>query len=131
MMDKTKKKQIKRIIALVCIVVVVVLLAVMPLLAASDAEAEGPIASILSESAAMGSIASAVKGGGTLAEEDPVEITIPQGVMLTEFLVRNGDTVAEGDALAAVDRVSVMSTITQVQESLEYLAEELEAARDE
>ncbi|MBQ7801555.1 MAG: HlyD family efflux transporter periplasmic adaptor subunit [Oscillospiraceae bacterium] len=131
MMDKTKKKQIKRIIALACVAVVVVLLAVMPLLAASDAEAEGPTASILSGNAAMGSISTAVKGGGTLAEEEAVEITVPSGVMLKEFLVKNGDTVAEGDALAAVDRVSVMDAITQVQETLEYLAEQLQDARDE
>ena len=130
-MDKVKKKQIKRIISLICIVVIVILLAVMPLLASSDAEAEGPVASILSGSVHRGDIESAIKGGGTLAEEEALEITIPQGVMLTEFLVNNGDVVSEGDALASVDRVSVMTAITQVQQALEYLNEEMEDARDE
>lgn len=130
-MDKTKKKQIKRIIGLVCVAVLVILLAVMPLLASSNDEAGGPAASILSGTAEVGAIYTGINGGGTLTEEDVTEITIPQGVMLTEFLVSNGDTVAEGDALAAVDRVSVMSTITQVQETLEYLTKEMTDVRDE
>ena len=120
-MDKVKKKQIKRIIALVCIAVIVVVLAVMPLIAGSEAEDDGPVASILSGTAELGSVSTAIKGGGTLTEEDAVEITIPSGVMLTQFLVSNGDAVSAGDALATVDRVSVMSAISQVQETLEYL----------
>ena len=131
MMDKVKKKQIKRIIALVCMALVITALAVMPLLASSEAESDGPVASILSDTAEIGTVGTAIKGGGTLSEEDAVEITIPSGVMLTEFLVNNGDEVAEGDALAAVDRVSVMSAITQVQETLEYLEEQMQDVRDE
>ena len=131
MMDKAKKKQIKRIIALVCIAVVVVALAVMPLAAGSDEESDGPVASILSGTAQIGTVETAIKGGGTLVEEDAVEITIPSGVMLTEFLVNNGDVVSKGDVLATVDRVSVMSAITQVQETLEYLEEEMQDVRDE
>ena len=130
-MDKVKKKQIKRIITLVCIALIVVALAVMPLVAGSEAEDDGPVASILSGTAEIGSVSTAIKGGGTLTEEDAVEITIPFGVMLTEFLVSNGDTVSAGDALATVDRVSVMSAITQVQETLEYLEEEMQDVRDE
>lgn len=130
-MDKVKKKQIKRIIALVCIAVIVVVLAVMPLIAGSEAEDDGPVASILSGTAELGSVSTAIKGGGTLTEEDAVEITIPSGVMLTQFLVSNGDAVSAGDALATVDRVSVMSAISQVQETLEYLEEEMQDVRDE
>lgn len=129
-MDKAKKKRVKKYISWVCIVAVVALLAVMPLLAGSDEETDGPQASILSGTVETGSVSTAIHGGGTLAEEDGVEITVPSGVKLTEFLVANGDAVTAGDALAAVDRVSVMTAITEVQETLEYLAEEMEEAAD-
>lgn len=130
-MDRMKKTQIKRTVSLVCAAAVVAVLAAMPLLAESSGDDDSHKASILSGTAAQAEIGTAVKGGGTLAEEEPVEVTVPYGVMLTEFLVSNGDTVAEGDALVSVDRVSVMDAITQVQQTLDDLAKEIEDARDQ
>ena len=129
-MDKTKKKNIKRIIAIVCVVAVVALLAAMPLLAKQDEKEEGPKASILSGSASNGSINTELIGGGTLAEDDAVTIQLPSAVKLTSFLVSNGDAVTEGTAIATVDRVTVMTAISQVQETLEYLSEQIEEASD-
>ena len=125
-----KKKNIKRIIALVCTVAVVALLAAMPLIARQDPEEDGPKASILSGTVSAGSIDTELIGGGTLAGEDAAVIEIPAAVKLTEFLVSNGDTVTEGTPIAAVDRVTVMNAITQVQETLEYLSEQIEDAGD-
>ena len=127
-MDKARKKNIKRSVALVCAVILVVLLAAMPLLAKQDAKEDGPQASILTGTVATGSINTELISGGTLAEEDPVTVSVPAAVKLTEFLVSNGQTVTEGTPIAAVDRVTVMTAITQVQETLEYLSEEIEAA---
>lgn len=129
-MDKTKKKNIKRIIALVCIVAVVALLAAMPLIAKQDPEEDGPKASILSGTVNTGSIDTELIGGGTLAEDDAVTISVPSAVKLKEFLVSNGDAVTEGTAIATVDRVTVMTAISQVQETLEYLSERIEEASD-
>lgn len=129
-MDKAKKKNIKRIVALVCVVAVVVLLSVMPLLAKQNSDDDGPRASILSGTVSTGSIHTELVGGGTLADEDAVVIDIPAGVKLKEFLVSNGDTVTEGTAIATVDRVTVMTAIEQVQETLEYLAEQIHKAGD-
>ena len=129
-MDKARKKNIKRIIALVCVVCVVALLAAMPLIAKQDPEEDGPKASILSGSVTTGSINTELIGGGTLTEEDAVTISVPAAVKLTEFLVSNGQTVTEGTPIAAVDRVTVMTAISQVQETLEYLSEEIEDAGD-
>lgn len=130
-MDKAKKRKIKNYIILACIVLIVVILAIMPLLVSNNEQADGPVASILSGTVETGDISTIIHGGGTLAEEDAVELTIPDGVKLKEFLVSNGDVVSEGDSLATVDRVSVMSAITQVQETLDYLVEEMDAASDE
>jgi len=129
-MDKTKKKNIKRIIALACMIAIVVLLAAMPLLAKQDDSEDGPKASILSNTVSTGSINTELIGGGTLAEDDAVTIEIPSAVKLKEFLVSNGDAVTEGTAIATVDRVTVMTAISQVQETLEYLSEQIEEASD-
>jgi len=127
-MDKTRKKNIKRIISQVCLAAVVVLLAAMPLIAGQDPEAEGPQASILSGTVSIGSIDTELIGGGTLAEEDAVTISVPSAVKLTKFLVSNGQTVTAGTPIAAVDRVTVMTAISLVQETLEYLSGQIEDA---
>ena len=124
------KKNIKRVIAFVCIVAVVALLAAMPLLAKEEDQEDGPKVSILSGSVSAGSINTELIGGGTLAEEDAVTISVPAAVKLKEFLVSNGDAVTEGTAIATVDRVTVMTAISQVQETLEYLSEQIEEASD-
>ena len=129
-MDKARKKNMKRIIALVCVVAVVAFLAAMPLLAKQDPEDDGPKASILSNTVSTGSINTELIGGGTLAEDDAVTISVPSAVKLKEFLVVNGDAVTEGTAIATVDRVTVMTAISQVQETLEYLSEQIEEASD-
>ncbi len=126
----TKKKNIKRIIAIACAVAVVVLLATMPLIAKQDSETDGPKASILSNTVTYSSIDTELIGGGTLAEDDAVTISVPSAVKLKEFLVSNGDSVTEGTAIATVDRVTVMTAISQVQETLEYLSKQIEEESD-
>lgn len=129
-MDKTRKKNIQRIISLVCIVAIVVLLAAMPLIAKEDPETDGPQASILSGTVGTGSIDTELIGGGTLTEDDAVTISVPAEVKLTAFLVSNGQMVTEGTPIASVDRLTVMTAIQQVQETLEYLSEEIADADD-
>ena len=129
-MDKARKKNMKGILALISLVAVAALLAAMPLIARQEPEKEGPQASILSGKVSAGSINTELIGGGTLAEEDAMSISIPSAVKLKAFLVSNGDAVAEGDAIASVDRVTVMTAISQVQETLEYLSEQIEDASE-
>ena len=129
-MDKAKKKTIKKIVAWICVVAVVAVLAAMPLIAKQTPDEDGPKASILSGKVTSGSIDTEVISGGTLAEEDAVAISIPAEVKLTGFLVSNGDTVTEGSAIATVDRVTVMTAIAQVQETLEYLSEQIDDASE-
>ena len=129
-MDKARKKKLKRIIAAVCAVVVVILLAAMPLIAGNHADSDGPKASILSGTVQTGSIDTELVGGGTLKETDAMAVDIPASVKLTGFLVANGDTVTAGDPIASVDRVTVMTAIAEVQETLDYLAEQIEAERE-
>ena len=129
-MDKARKKNIKRIISLICAVVIVGLLAAMPLIAKQEAEKNGPQASILSGTVTRTDLDTELIGGGTLAEEEAVTLSVPVTVKLTKFLVQNGDAVTEGTPIASVDRVTVMKAISDVQETLEYLSEEIEKAGD-
>ena len=130
-MDKAKKKQTKKIVTWVLLAALVAGLAAMPLLAKNEAESDGPVASILSGTVEQGSISTAIRGGGTLSVEDTEEIRIPTGVKITEFLVKNGDRVTENTPLASVDKVSVMTAITSVKETMNYLQVEMRDAKNE
>ena len=130
-MDKSLKKRMKRYIFLALAAALVVFLAILPVLAGNEETNDGPVASILSGTVGLNDISTVVKGGGTLAGEDVLEITIPSGVMLKSFLVENDAYVQEGQPVAEVDRVSVMSVISQVQETLDELTAMIEEARDE
>ncbi len=127
-MERKNKKHLLRWIALA---LVVVLLAAMPAMAGSGEEDDEPKQSILSVKPEQGSIDIALKGGGQLASQSPEEITIPAEVKLTKYLVKNGETVAEGDPIARVDRVSAMSAIASVQETLQYLSKQIADTRDD
>ena len=130
-MDKAKKKQLKKIVTWALLAALVAGLAAMPLLAKKEAEADGPVASVLSGKVEEGSIQTTLRGGGNLEVEDTENIRIPTGVKITEFLVKNGDRVTEGTPLAAVDKVSVMTAITSVKETMDYLQVEMRTAKTE
>lgn len=130
-MEKQQKKRIRKYMSWGLLVALVAALAVLPMLAAGEETADGPQASILSAKAQMQNISARVMGGGTLSSEAAVEITIPAAVKLTEYLVENGSIVDAGQEIAAVDRVTVMTAITQVQQTLDSLAEAIEKARGE
>ena len=130
-MDKAKKIQTKKIVTWVLLAALVAGLAAMPLLAKKEAEDEGPVASILSGTVEQGSISTTIRGGGTLSVDDTEEIRIPTGVKITEFLVKNGDRVTEGTPLAVVYKVSVMTAITSVKDTMDYLQREMRDAKKE
>ena len=130
-MDKHQKKQIKRYITWGFLALLVALLSVMPLLANQKAEADGPQASILTTKLQQQEIKTQIIGGGKLTSEDTEEITVPEAVKLTKYLVSNGDTVKKGDPIARVDKVSVMLALTEVQKTLDYLSEQITDAANE
>ena len=130
-MIKAKKKRIKRYITWAALAALVVLLAAMPLLAQQEVEADGPQASILSGTVEMGTVTTSLRGGGNLQTRDAEDVNLPSGVKITEFLVRNGDTVTAGTPVAAVDKVSVMTAIVEVTDTLDTLRSRIESARDD
>ena len=120
----------KKYIAWVCAGTLVLLLAIMPM-AATARQEESHQASILSGQAQLRDLETQVLGGGQLSGEAAVSVTVPEGVKITEYLVKNGDSVEEGQAIARVDRVSVMTAIASVQETLDYLSQKISALSGE
>lgn len=125
------KKQTRKYIKLGIAGAVVLLLAVMPMLASGDSTENGTQASILTATVEKKSINTQIIGGGQLSSEASLSVKIPENVKLTEYLVGNGDTVQEGDPIAKVDKVSVMTAITEVQDTLDYLADEIRDVSDD
>lgn len=130
-MDNQKKRQIKKVIGWVCLALIVAFLAVNALISGGKTEKEGQTASILSGRVTTGDIATVIRGGGTLTQEAAVQVRIPDAVQLTEFLVADGDAVAQGEIVAMADPVSVSNAIVQVQQTLEELKKEMQLAADD
>ena len=129
-MDRSKAKRIQQIVVCICIAAVIVFLAVMPMFARQKPANNDVKASILSGTVKAGSLNRELIGGGVLAEEAAVAISVPSAVKLTDFLLRNGDAVTKGTPIASVDRVTVMTAISQVQETLDHLAQQIKKAAD-
>lgn len=83
-------------------------------------------ATVYSEQAENGSISSVLPGTGTLTDEESVGLEIPSEVEITKWYVSNGDIVAQGEKIAEVDPVSVMTAIVSIQEKMASLDEELQ-----
>ena len=119
-MNKKKKKYILPAI----IIILAAALVVLPFII-ENSRSSSSGASILSGTVERETISSNISGTGTLTAGDPVEVTVPSGVEITGYLVSDGETVSQGEALACVDKVSVMNAIIDVKETLEYLEEEI------
>ncbi|MCC8029225.1 MAG: HlyD family efflux transporter periplasmic adaptor subunit [Lachnospiraceae bacterium] len=117
---------------IIAVVVIVLLVIVVRILtgqtSSSAAETE---ATVYSGAAELSDISTVLPGTGTLEEEDAVDLSLPDEVEITKWYVSDGDTVEEGDVLAAVDQVSVMTSIATVQSAMTSLDEALEDCEDD
>ena len=86
---------------------------------------------VLSYTASTGTISTVVSGSGSLTDVDLTPVTVPDGVEITEVLVKNNDTVSPGDILATVDMASVMSAMADLQAEIEELDTQISAAEDD
>ncbi|MCD8364878.1 MAG: HlyD family efflux transporter periplasmic adaptor subunit [Clostridiales bacterium] len=129
---KKKERKHSHYLWIIAVVVIVLLVLIVKALTgqttSSGTETE---ATTYSETAELGSISTVLPGTGTLEEEEAEELSLPDDVEITEWYVSDGDTVEEGDTLAAVDKVSVMTAIASVQETLTSLDEALEECEED
>lgn len=78
-----------------------------------------------------GSISTTVVGTGTLQNDTAGAVKIPEGLTMDEVLVESGDAVQEGDVLAKVNAASILKALSEAQEGLKELDEEINDAKEE
>ena len=132
--EKQRKKR-RRIIVTVSIVVVLALAIFFGVRAAkkkvSEAVGSRNTPTVSEATVTTGSISTTVSGSGMLTDADTQQIVLPKGVKLDKILVKAGETVKKGDALATVELSSVMGAMSDVQSELDKLDEQLRAATGE
>ncbi len=127
----------RRRIAVTVAVVVIVVLAVVAFAVTrirrgiSERIGAGSDAAAQSAEVMRGSIRTTVSGSGILTNGDEEEVEMPASLVLEEYLVEEGDSVTEGEVIATVTSDSLLSTLTDTQEALDRLDEEIEEAEDD
>ena len=134
-LGKNKKRRKRRII--ITVVSIVVILAIIAVVSVSFlqrrvreqfASSQGEV---LSYEVTTGSISTVVSGSGSLTDVDLESITVPEGVEITEVLVKRNQTIKAGDILATVDMASVISAMADLQVQIEELDEQISDAEDD
>ena len=132
-LSKNKKKRRRRVIRTVLIVIAVVALILVGLVFSLRRKVErrfaGADAEVLCYEVTTGTIHTTVSGSGTLTQVDVENITVPQGVEITDVLVESRDSVKKGDILATVDMATVMTALSDVQEQLDDLDKDIADAK--
>ncbi len=134
-LGKNKKRKKRRII--ITVVSIVVILAIIAVVSVSFlqrrvreqfASSQGEV---LSYEVTTGSISTVVSGSGSLTDVDLESITVPEGVEITEVLVKRNQTIKAGDILATVDMASVISAMADLQAQIEELDGQISDAEDD
>lgn len=86
---------------------------------------------VLSYEVTTGSISTVVSGSGSLTDVELNAITVPDGVEITEVLVKRNQAITTGDILATVDMASVVSAMADLQARIEELDAEISDAEDD
>lgn len=96
---------------------------------------ERTASSVTEVTASLGNISNTIVGTGNLEADTPVETQMPSGITVSKVYVESGDYVSQGDVLAEVDEVSVLTAIEEAQEQIEeidsQINEILDTAEDE
>ncbi len=132
-LSKDKKKRRRRIIRTVVIVILAVFLilvaAVMILRRNVEQRFASAAAEVQAYQVSTGTIHTVVAGSGVLTEVDQEQLSVPAGVEVTEVLAEAGDTVSKGDLLATVDMATVMTALSDLQEQMEELDDDISDAK--
>lgn len=122
-MEARRKR--KNIVIGILVVAIAAGMIALPTMLKKEEPETADAASILSADVKRGSIRTTISGGGSLTDGEGTAITAPHGVEITEYLVKNGDTVEEGQPVAAVDMISVQTTLQTLQKNLDYVARQM------
>ena len=134
-LNKNKKMQqrklIRTVLIIIAVIAVILVSAVIILRKNVEKRFAAAAAEVQSYQVTTGTIHTTVSGTGVLTEDDLEEITVPAGVAVNEVMVDPGDTVKQGDLLATVDLATVMTALSSVQDQLDDLDDDINAAKGE
>ena len=126
-----RKRSVKKGVFLALVLLAAAGLAALPF-AMDKMNADGSdAASVVSATVQRADISRTVSGAGTLEAKDTLELTVPEGVVLTGYAVSNGDLVKKGDPVAYVDRISVYKTAADLADTLTELTKELAGQQED
>ena len=131
-LGQSKKRKKRRII--ITVISILLVLAVIAVITVSSLQRKVRLefatssGEVLSHTVATGTISTLVSGSGSLTDVDLTSVTVPEGVEITEVLVKTNDTVAVGDLLATVEMASVVSAMADLQAEIEELDEQISDA---
>lgn len=130
--ERMKKQKKNRKTMMVLIAVLLVLVLVLQTLSGGVKESSSASVKeeVITAQVENGDISQTLKSSGVLAAADSESIAVPGDIAVTEYLVSNGDAVKAGDAIAAVDKNSVMAAIADVQELIDAVDEEIQTQKD-
>ena len=134
-LGKNKKKKKRKIIMTVVSIVVVLAIIAVAGVSFLQRRVREQFASnqgeVLSYEVTTGSISTVVSGSGSLTDVDLESITVPEGVEITEVLVKRNQSITKGDILATVDMATVVSAMADLQVQIQELDEQISDAEDD
>ena len=126
-----RKRSVKKGVFLALVLLAAAGLAALPF-AMDKMNADGNDgASVVSATVQRADISRTVSGAGTLEATDTLELTVPEGVVLTGYAVSNGDLVKKGDPVAYVDRISVYKAAADLADTLTEVTKELAGQQED
>ena len=132
-LSKEKKQKKKKVIRTVVILIALIAIALVSAVTILRKNVEKKFASAAAEvqeyTVTTGTIHTIVDGSGILTEEDVETIDVPAGVEVTELITEAGDTVSKGDLIATVDMATVMTALSNVQDQLDDLDDQISDAK--
>ena len=126
-----RRKIIRTVVITLIVVAAVLVFGVLALRRSVEQRFADAAAQVQQYQAQTGTIHTIVAGSGVLAEVDVEEITVPAGVKVSKTHVEAGDTVSKGDLLATVDIATVMTALSDVQEQLKDLDDQISDAKSD
>lgn len=123
---KAKKRKVILTILIAAAILIAALVIGVSILRRQVRERFAPSAGdVLSAGAERGTISTVVSGSGMLTNVDTEVVSVPEGVEVTEILVKFGDTVQEGDLLAVVDMATVRTAMSDLQDEIDDLDDQI------
>lgn len=124
-----KKKLLISAAALILVLALVLML--LPRRKAMPQSSVNVVKELITGTAETGSITETFVSGGTIAAVGAQSISLAGSVKLTGWAVSSGDYVEAGDLLATVDKSSVLSAISDLNELMAALDSAIESSRSD